>query len=396
MKILMQKSVTSNCDGPLGSPENIKLATDSSVCLGLEKNAPGRINGFDLARGVAVLGMILVNLDSIFLGEFVLPLWYQKIVFFLYGRAAVLFVMLAGIGVGLMSWKFMLSKDPRELKLVRSSLFKRSAVLFIGGLFFLQFWASDILHFYGVFLVLAAFLVAASEVIILMLGIGIFFLGSLLYVINLGDPNLTQILEPMGSTFSSEIDDVLFSGQYALFPWLAFLLFGMWLVRKNTFHEPQKLKRAFAWSLAIFMVVECVSFVSSHYMVTNEDSIYLQYLSALLSSEVFPVSPFFALSAVSGGLVVICSLTLLSQNPKKLFSLSFLKDTGKLPLSIYISHIFIALWLEEFLLPHFSKPLLSSYALPFILFFIILTLVTSHMWFRKNSTGPLEWVMRKI
>src|SRR5262245_47343399 len=62
-----------------------------------------RIAGFDLARALAILGMIVAHFAIIMSGEAKEPAWLQALVDLLDGRAAALFVVLAGIGVSLMT-----------------------------------------------------------------------------------------------------------------------------------------------------------------------------------------------------------------------------------------------------------------------------------------------------
>lgn len=61
----------------------------------LPSPASYRVPGYDLARAMAVLGMVVVNYTSMLEVSQYSPAWLEPVIDFLYGRAAVVFVMLA-------------------------------------------------------------------------------------------------------------------------------------------------------------------------------------------------------------------------------------------------------------------------------------------------------------
>ena len=101
--------------------------------------ATDRLLGYDVARATAIVGMVLINFP-IFLasldGEAGRPLaWIANLHF---GRAAALFVTLAGVGVTLMSR----GANPWH---VRRTLFLRALFLFALGNLLILVWDIDIL-----------------------------------------------------------------------------------------------------------------------------------------------------------------------------------------------------------------------------------------------------------
>ena len=62
-----------------------------------------RIAGYDLARSLAILGMVIVNYGSFMGGWGVGPSWLVWLVQLVPGRAAATFVILAGVGMSLMA-----------------------------------------------------------------------------------------------------------------------------------------------------------------------------------------------------------------------------------------------------------------------------------------------------
>ncbi|MGR3616785.1 MAG: heparan-alpha-glucosaminide N-acetyltransferase domain-containing protein [Paracoccaceae bacterium] len=107
-----------------------------------------RLQGLDAARFLAFCGMVLVNFR---IAANVTPMgdWPSLITSMLEGRAAALFVVLAGIGIAL--------ARPSAALMLRRGVF-----LFVLGLANLTIFDADILHFYGVYFLLAIPFVTAS------------------------------------------------------------------------------------------------------------------------------------------------------------------------------------------------------------------------------------------
>jgi uncharacterized protein len=65
--------------------------------------ASSRIGGYDVARALAIFGMVLVNYSSMLQVAAFSPPWLKNVIDFIYGRSAVMFVMLAGLPVSLIA-----------------------------------------------------------------------------------------------------------------------------------------------------------------------------------------------------------------------------------------------------------------------------------------------------
>src|SRR5437763_250264 len=82
--------------GPPGSPRRTEDRRDH----------PGgppaaRIQGYDVARALAILGMVVVHFGLVVAGPATKSGWLAALLRFLDGRAAALFVALAGVGLTL-------------------------------------------------------------------------------------------------------------------------------------------------------------------------------------------------------------------------------------------------------------------------------------------------------
>ena len=99
------------------------------------ESGSSRIAGFDLARAFAIFGMVFVNFRLAMGGKSTTE-WGEAFATMFDGRAAALFVVLAGIGVSLMSRKARLSTDEAVIASVRWSLVRRALLLFVVGLMY--------------------------------------------------------------------------------------------------------------------------------------------------------------------------------------------------------------------------------------------------------------------
>jgi uncharacterized membrane protein YeiB len=71
-------------------------------------------------------------------------------------------VLLAGIGISLLSGNARRSNAPQATVPIRNTLLKRALFLFVVGLLYTPVWPADILHFYGVYIAVAALLLTSS------------------------------------------------------------------------------------------------------------------------------------------------------------------------------------------------------------------------------------------
>ncbi|MCF6319424.1 MAG: heparan-alpha-glucosaminide N-acetyltransferase domain-containing protein, partial [Proteobacteria bacterium] len=121
-----------------------------------------RIIGFDVARALAVFGMVLVNFKVALTAdngnEFLL--WISGL---FEGRASALFVVLAGVGITFLSNKARHSGDKTIINDTRKAIIKRGFLLFLIGLSYATIWEADILHLYAFYFLIAAMLITTSN-----------------------------------------------------------------------------------------------------------------------------------------------------------------------------------------------------------------------------------------
>jgi uncharacterized protein len=191
-----------------------------------------RIIGFDLARAYAILGMFIVNFNTVF-GSYTDKSVLGQFLSLFSGNSSSTFVILAGMGIALMT-------NRSEYSLIEKSnlkkiIAKRSWFLFAIGLLLCIWWPADILHFYGGYMHLALLILFLPKKYYLWAAIAAIALFHILYLVipySTGwDFNTLTYLDFW--TIKGFLRNTIYNGWNAIFPWAAYFFAGMWLGRLN-------------------------------------------------------------------------------------------------------------------------------------------------------------------
>ncbi|MGJ0388892.1 heparan-alpha-glucosaminide N-acetyltransferase domain-containing protein [Microbacterium sp. CGR1] len=178
-----------------------------------------RILGLDVARGLAILGMAGAHIgETEAFDPFDLSTWTDLV----HGRSSILFAVLAGISIALMTGRSTLPA-PERMPTIRLQLVGRGAVIFVIGLALemLNTPIAVILTLYGL-LYVAVIPVLRWQPWKLLLAAGILALAA---------PTLLALLAALTlNPYGAGISLVLY-GSYPITAWLAFVLAGMALGR---------------------------------------------------------------------------------------------------------------------------------------------------------------------
>jgi uncharacterized membrane protein YeiB len=129
-----------------------------------------RVTGFDLARALAIFGMVIVNFKMALNADS----GNQTLISFtkiFEGRASALFVILAGVGITFLTNKARLSSDSSFILKSRISLLKRGLLLITLGLIYTPIWEADILHFYGFYFLIASLFFMMNDNVLLLISL---------------------------------------------------------------------------------------------------------------------------------------------------------------------------------------------------------------------------------
>lgn len=361
-----------------------------------------RHDGLDLARFLAFLGMVLVNFQ-VAASAMVMPdaptfltILHQG----LEGRAAALFVLLAGVGVGLGFVRRSLD-DPSG---ARQAMLKRGLVLFGFGLVNLLVFEADILHFYGLYFLFAAFLLPLSRRVLLVLAFGLIMTFPLLgMLLDYGTGWDWQALSYRDFwTLAGFVRHSLFNGWHPVLPWLAFLLMGMAVAQLDLNQPMTRLRIGGAGGM---LMVASWFFASAGDDLAQmpevvADKELVDALSLFFSLSPIPPAPLYMLSATGSSLLMLALCLWIAQRATGAAWLKPLLITGQQALTLYIAHILIGMGLMELIgwtTEDSAKPATSlTNVTLWALGFTLISIVFANLWKRRFGAGPLERLLRRL
>jgi uncharacterized membrane protein YeiB len=352
--------------------------------------------GFDVARALAVFGMVIVNFKVVMGAENGGPHWLVWLVGLLDGRAAATFVILAGIGMTLLTLRARLLGDTHALTAKRTVLLKRAAFLFGFGLIYAPIWPADILHFYGVYMLLGAFLINASDRQLLSMAVVFTLAFDILLVLLDYDKGWDwQTLTYLDFwTHKGMLRHLFFNGFHPVIPWTAFLLVGMWLGRRDM-TDPGARKKIFTWGLGAVILAEAASHVLTRWMLAGFPHENPMDIQALCGTSPIPPTILYMLSAGGTALMIIVASIVITER----FSSSswFFKawiTTGQFALTFYVAHVVIGMGFLESVGHLYRQDL--TMAVISALVFCVIGVASALLWRRYFDRGPLEWVLRTV
>ena len=353
-----------------------------------EASAPRstRIPGLDLARAIALFGMVIVNFEISMGASGSGPAWLGALTGALQGRAAATFVVLAGVGASLGSARMRLAGDAQGRRAARLTLLKRGLFLFLVGSAFLSVWSADILHFYGIWLVLGAGLLFASPrtlgitLIAMLLGSAAFLLSGHFF----DHWNLLS-LTYRDQSVTGFLRNTFLDGWHPVVPWFALYVYGMWLGRLDL-ADPNIRRKLLI-----------VSFTCAALLLGIEKlfaaELWFKFRPAhLLMTTSFPPTPTFIAFGICFATSVIMLTCLVTERFPRISAVFI--PTGQLALTLYVAHVFLGLGTLE------AMGRLQGQSLPFsvacALTFYALAVLGSYFWRKRFRRGPLEAIMRRI
>ena len=354
-----------------------------------------RIIGFDIARAYAIFGMFIVNFNFCF-GAIMAPTDFVGHFLNIFtGNSTAIFIICAGMGTSLMTNRINYSKE--EKATLKSKILKRSWFLFAMGILLYNWWPGDILHFYGGYMHLAAFLLfVPKRYYLLGASLAIIIFHFLLFIIPIDTSwDFTTFKYKDFWTPIGFLRNTFYNGWNSIFPWTAYFFVGMWLGRLNW--QDRFIKRnIFLIGLVIFIIIQTLR------LIVRED-FFNTFWSDYIMSEYFPPYLPFVLLTVAFTFMAIPICMVIGDKFSNNKLVLALQKTGQMTLSHYVIHLTIGMILLAFLTDkHYTgfledqKPTASIYILVYSAIFYTFSVLFSLFWSRKFRNGPLETLMRKI
>lgn len=364
-----------------------------------------RLPGLDMARFLAFVGMVLVNFKlaaNASISE-ASPQILVSLSNLLEGRAAALFVILAGLGIGI-GLKNALAKGKVKSDL-RLRQAKRGFVLFVFGLLNLIIFEADILHYYGLYFLCACLIIGMGRRALLSLAFAIILLSPVLMLIwnyETGWDWDNLHYQDMWSV-TGFIRHTLYNGFHPILPWIAFLLLGMALAQMELTSTAKRIRIAAAGGI-LMMAGYIFGQMSQQIAALPElakEADLLELIAVLTSTSPMPPSPIYMLSASGSALIMVVICLWLGDWFGKKIWVQPISATGQQALTLYIAHILIGMgvmeemgWISATGSPVIGPDLGLVFA--YAALFILCCILYSFLWKRYFGSGPLERLLRKL
>ena len=353
-----------------------------------------RVAGFDIARAYAIFGMFIVNFNFCF-GSFSYTSTFGKFLNLFVGNSTAIFIILAGMGLSFMMRSKNTSHENRTD--ARKVILKRSWFLLILGLLLFLWWPGDILHFYGGYMHIAAFMLFVPKRFYqFSAAIAIIIFHLLLLIIPIETGWDFVKFQPVDFwTLSGFIRNTFYNGWNAIFPWIAYFLLGMWMGRLN-WNDRITIRNIFFVGLFFFIAFEILR-AYARIDVFNED--WTRYIM----SEYFPpYLPFMILTASFASLV-ICASIMIGIRFSNTVLIKVLSATGRMTLTHYIMHLTFGMVILSSITGkeytgnlQTTEPASAEFIFVFATCFFIFSICFSLLWSKHFKNGPVELLMRKF
>ena len=342
-------------------------------------NGPQRIGGIDLARGLAVIGMIAAHL--LWIDDFDVAdaaTWVAVVE----GRSSILFATLAGVSIGLVTGG-RVPLGPPEMRLARQHLAVRAGVLWLIGILLIATGVPVyvILPAYAILFLLTLPLVTLRARTLFVLA------GALALVM----PFVQALLDdlPFWSTPAGQVVSVATGWHYPFPVWIAFVVAGLGAARAGITRMRVQL-----WLVGAGAALAVVGYGLDGLSGADAASGVVSYGAAVWTAD--PHSTGLLEVIGSGGFALaVIGLCLLACRTLLTWVLLPLRAVGAMPLTAYTAQLVVWAIMAAAVLGNTSDLAGFRNLQPFWPMTITLVLACT-AWALLIGRGPLEWVVDRI
>jgi uncharacterized membrane protein YeiB len=335
-----------------------------------------RLDGLDLARFLALGGMMLVNF-RLAMHPPKGSAWLEAFFHFFEGKASATFVSLAGLGLVLATT----SKSTLE---AYSWVTRRALFLLVAGLLNLLVFPADIIHYYAAYFILALPWLKAGKTALAAGIVAVAVVSTcLLLTFDYGEGwDWNTLSYDSLWTLEGFVRNLLFNGFHPVLPWLAFFLTGMLMARLPLHLARVQLGMVFG-GIFLCLLAGLVSHLGRH-----------SAIAWTLHTSPMPPGIAYLLTGMGSATIVIGACLLVSSN-RAAGPWRFLLPAGRMTLTLYLAHILVGMGtLEAVGALDGSRSLAATTV--FSVGFLVASTLAAHLWSLKFSQGPVESLMRFV
>ncbi|EAP98726.1 putative membrane protein [Janibacter sp. HTCC2649] len=331
----------------------------------------GRLEAIDAARGVALIGMMMINLGTVRSDG-----WFNKLWTLPFGRASILFVLLAGLGMTL----FFGSR--REHTRRWPVLIWRALIFLVGGLALqiLTPAVSVILPTYGLLFLGALWWRRFSDRALAAVTVLMLIVGPVVVQGHQIPGEHKTRMPTLGESPSTVIHSLFLSGAYPLLVWVVPFLAGMWLGRHDLRdrHVQKRLMLTGATAAALGFVASQVST-----LLLGSEADYGWH--RLLTGAAHGQMPLWLVSSIgSAAFVIGATLWFWPTIRRWVLPLAY---AGQLAFTLYVTHFFVIAAMG-------GRIESRVVGVPVTVALVLAFTAAATLWVRRWGVGPLERVLR--
>lgn len=363
-----------------------------------------RLAGPDVTRAVALVGVVVMNFHGYLnrgddqIGRSLAERIFDPYRGPLSTRFAATFVLVAGLGVTMLTNRSRLSGDPAAIRDSRWRLARRGLLLFTFGLLIEWIWNGTILFFYGAYFMAAALLFTLRLRWLALVGTLAALAAASVAWFRLErglDGHSTNWLEPAVNSPRNLVLRTFVGYTHPLLPWLAFLCAGIalgrFLPQLNRLRE-----RLLGIGLLMLFGSYLVNFVGVRWATDNFRLVdaSAQRWRGLLSTSPFDRGLLYTIGTLGSSLIAYCVISWFADRYADAGPTQLLRHAGQMTLTLYVLHVFtfnaVVHWW------HWVTPTGLDTALVFSLVFWAFAIAIGALWHRFAGMGPLERIYRSF
>lgn len=365
---------------------------------GLTRSGARRVIGLDVTRGLALIGVVVMNYHGYLNGGQTSdpPTFFDRVFHpwngVLSTRFAATFVLVAGMGITLLTNRSRTSGDAAGIAADRWRLMRRGLLLAAGGYVIEWVWSGTIIFFYGAYFIVAAFLFTLRTRWLVLIGTASALAGAAIAawrVVRETDGHPTYWLDPEPDSPRNLVLRTFVGHTHPLLPWLAFVCAGMIIGRLLPRLAEVRVK-LLAGGLAALTVTYAINAVVAPPFSSVETGDVRW--ATILSTRPFDRGLLYSIGTLGSSIAVFCIVSWIAERARHNVLVVALQRAGQLTLTLYVLHVLAFNEIVD--QRHWIEPFSLGAALAFAGAFWVCAIALGAWWQRLLGQGPLERIYR--
>lgn len=353
-----------------------------------------RLVGLDVARAVALIGVVAMN----YAGSLIVPgtdrgFWgrvFDPYTGVLSTRFAATFVVVAGIGISLLTRRAHVGDDAAEITRARLRLARRGLLLYGVG-YFLDFtWPGTILFYYGAYFMIAALLVRVATKWLVLIGASSGIVATTVATWSMwrwsrGDPVTWLNVADVDSLQDLAVR-TFFDYTHPIFPWITFLCAGM-IIGRHLGTMSSWRRPVLTVSAIVLVVIYAIATVLDR--TSSRDGVVTKRLTSL---QTYDRGLLYLVSTLAVAVIAVLTIMWIAEKFPTASIIVIFQRAGQLSLSLYLLHVLVfSMFVNWF--GWIGGGSLST-ALLFAGAFWVVGIAVASWWHHRIGRGPAEAIYR--